>query len=610
MQWSRTRWVAAGVFALVAGLGLPMANALRTEGERVPLSVATAAEGLMEPMGLAVDPRDGQLYVAERAGNRISRVSGTAPQTFIGRDFSVVPDRGAPEKANAVSRLEAPTSIAMDDQGFTYAVDGAGEGRLLRFSRPDDGVVRAVVLSTPLDGHGQMYSSVSVDRSRKMYVTAQQSVQGDSSGYGAVLLRHPDGAWWMVDYGPLARFSNVAFDPKGEIMVVAERLKADAAWYHAERHWMMGSMDGLNGIRHVAVLADGTSLAALICGDGTWCLVEMDAARGVTREWLSGLGEIGGLAADVKDDAVYVSLPREGRVLRVTRAATDGIVHEPLRDLELAFQGRHLVAPREWPSFFKQFMDKLGVVKAIDGKGEAADERALTVEQFTDSMPVVAGKFKARMLSPPEMEEDPVEEISFLILYPKKISDGAHRAQPSVSLMRAVHRSGAVRKTTFLGGGFGGRAGGTMVTFPTGFFVPPSELGEKGHCRVCFVGMGMGPDYWMDIHLVHRDRNMLVVEKSSKLRIEYVLDAFDDGGAVLVAGSAGPTDTWFSLGHGTPLSDALSGPIGLLCRHAAVGGAVVASAGRRAGAESAGTPPSWKQEVLVRAASSWGNTTF
>jgi sugar lactone lactonase YvrE len=124
-------WRDAGAYKT----GDPPALVLGQPGPRNSGPLGTGAKGLFSPLGLAVHPVTGDLYVADYGDNRVLRFpspfAGNAPaepDAVFGQ-----PDFTHRQPATSPSNLNKPRSVAIDPGGNLWVVD-AGNNRIARFS--------------------------------------------------------------------------------------------------------------------------------------------------------------------------------------------------------------------------------------------------------------------------------------------------------------------------------------------------------------------------------------------------------------------------------------------------------------------------------------------
>ncbi len=578
MNVRRTAFVCWAAMAAGAAL-LPFpASGLRIEPSKELLSAEVIASGLKGPAGLATDPVTKQLYVAEREGNRISAIRDRKAVPVLVDQFTISDfiDVWALSRERTVAFwtepvFRKPASLSFDNKGFLYVAESGKGGRVLKFEPLHDGQGLAHAVATPWVETTYGFTSVAADTQGRLFLTTQDADGRFILANGSVCMREADNNWMMVDFGPFAEFSNVAITPSGDVMAVGEYRTAGVSWYDTERQMEIGTIDSVKGIRHLAIMPDGTTLGSLIREDESWSVVEIDPISKEIWEWVGGLTEIGGLYADPKSGEVFVSLAAEGKIMRIRRLNESAQARESkLKLLNLAFELDKALPPKEWPEFFRKFIEKLGVVQAVDkqGQGPVAARTSgttpipMTMKDFAMAVPVVAGKVKATLLSPADMEKDPIEEISFVLFYPNQSMITKQTIAPSISLLKAVHRSGRVVQTRFMPN----RAGQPLteempwndmpeilVSFPSGYFAKDTGLSEEGLIRVYFLGMGLGPDYWIDVNRLHQNKSRMVVETMTGAKIEYALEPYSEslqagGKSILVAGIKTVEQGWYKIG--------------------------------------------------------------
>ncbi len=563
--------------ALAGALLAPVhTGGLRLEPSGELLSAEVIAAGLKYPAGLAADPRSDLLFVAESGANRISVIRKKTFEPVLSDQFTV--SRDLPAWAYTAQRDEAfwlraalrkPVGLAFDNDGRLFVAEADKGGRLLCFEPLRDGLQLAHAIPTPWLDTSYGFTSVAVDSTGRVFVTTREADPKAVLVFGSIAVRESNGNWWLVDHGPFADFSNVAITRNGGTLVVGEHRSADVSWYDVDRQIELGTMPRIDGVRHVAVLPDGTTLASLSREDGTWSVAEIDPLNHNVAEWVGQLGEIGGLYVHPESGDVFVSLAREGKILRLRRLGENTWRdEEKMRQLTKAFALEKALPPKEWPEFFRKFIQTLDVIQAVNQPvvnqvptPGGSPVMCMTMTEFASAVPVVAAKVKARLLSPPEIEPDPIEEISFVLFYPNQSVVTHKTAAPSVSLFRVKHKSGRVARTRFMPNKSGRALTEDMdwdempevlVSFPSGYLAAESGLTEEGLIRVYFLGMGLGPDYWINLHRLQEDKNHMLVEKLGGRKVEYALEPFTEGGeknpTVLVAGLKIFDKGWLNLG--------------------------------------------------------------
>ncbi len=583
MMKARTYILTALTLLMLAGHRFEPATGLRVESSRDRLAVELLVQGLDGPAGLAVQPVSGRLHVAERGGNRIAEVRDRTAVDALHPDFeisSVMPSWAVTDTRSEENWVEAslrqPADVSFDRHGRLWIAESGAQGRLLRFEPFENDYLFGQIIVSPWIDDNLSYTSVAVDDAGRVFTAMHRVDMPGVLAFGRVLMRDMDAEWYLIDYGPFAEFSNVALSPDSASLLFAEQRTADVTWYDVDRQMLFGSMERVRGVRDVAVLNDGSILASLKRRDRTWSVVEIDPEYGHIWEWVGGLSEIGGLAAHPENGDLYISLSKEGKVMRLYRME-ERRSPEPQLDkmsqLLQTFELENALPPKKWPEFFREFIERLGMVEAVDRivSMQRPLDRSLgrvpmSVEEFTHAIPVVAAKVQATLLSDEELEPDPITELSFVIFFPNRSVHTRQSVAPSVSLFHAEHESGRAVRTRFLPNQDGAPLSEdldwddmpeVLVSFPSGYHAQRTGLSDEGLLRTYFLGMGLGDDYWIDIHRVDRNRSIMVVEKQDGTKLEYALEPYPEkpeagGETVLVAGLTDIESGWEHIGK-TPV---------------------------------------------------------
>lgn len=571
----RTGLLAMALFLGVGGLRV---QAIWLDSQGLPVTANIVVVGLDRPAGLFYDAPSDLLYVTEQGGDRISVVKDREAVTVITEAYNMrrAPEMiyrdGTPWKKTQDTHITPirPCAVAFDTRGLLYvAEDNLQGGRVLQFGRIEGNHLVAREIPTPYMHGEHGYTSMATDQRGRLFATARMATTNSIFSFGSVIMRDDDGSWWMIDQGPFADFSNAAVSPEGDTLVVAEKRNADLSWYDTRTHQLIAGIDVLEGIRFVTLLADGTTVAAIERANGNWGIVEIDPMARKMKDWAGDLTEIGGLAAHPSRREVYVSLKEEGKIIRFMRSSEDEQAPlSKLVELTHSYNLREALPPEHWPAFFQPFVEGLDLVRCVNQFQARRDVAAgetrvpMTMQEFSEAVPVVAGRLKAELISDPADEPDPIEEIGFVLFYPNRNTLAEDKRAPNVSLFVARHKSGKLATSDFMTGAAGkllredmdlDEVPDIIVSFPSGYYATKTAEAGHGQLRVYFLGLGLGPDYWLDIDRFDPSQSALLVEKSEDERVEYALSAFPETDAagrhsVLVAGVAPRKTVWYEMG--------------------------------------------------------------
>ena len=575
--WAMIRFVCILLF--LSSVWAAHARTIRLESSNTRVAVDSIAIEMNLPTGIVADPVSDDLYVAEAGGNRIVRIRNKIKTTFVGGDFEISPE-GLPHHY----RLTPEDAASWSEPGFRYpsgigfargnllivAEDGKG-ARLLAFDVASPSNASARVLRTPWQHGDYGYSSMTFDAEGRLYLTARKNIPSRTMPFGNVLMRDESALWWMMDYGPFADFAPLALDRTGRYIAIGEQRASDIVWYDTKRELPIGEMSDIFGLRHCAILADGTTVAIIERTNGTWSLVELNPLKSIIYEWLGDLGKVSCLYVHPRKNELYVSLLDEGRVIRIRRideTPEESTVNK-LDSLRMRFEEEKNYPPEHWPRFMQDFIGRLGIIKPVNSGDEVKfrpgvdkdQERHMTVEQFAEVLPLVAGKFKC---IPPETGRtsvNPIVEISFLMLAPNSELFTRRINVESLSLLKVKRANGSVRTTNLLQNRLTLAANldnkvsiatDQIMSDPLGHFIGNDPLHTTNRVRMAFTTLTVGPDYEIDLFGKEHHRSSLKVIYPGNRLVKYSLEPFDEnanagGESFLVANCKEVSYGWLPL---------------------------------------------------------------
>lgn len=134
------------------------------------ISVDTVVCDLMDPVGIAVDPLSGTVFVAEPGAGRIVIVQGKAVVGSFRTSFRVCNESRCSSSNDArcrarwtYSRLRSPVDVACDKVGRLFIAESAPGGRILLFDVRRRGFSEAVVVACPPADETRVYSCIGFD---------------------------------------------------------------------------------------------------------------------------------------------------------------------------------------------------------------------------------------------------------------------------------------------------------------------------------------------------------------------------------------------------------------------------------------------------------------
>ena len=538
----RCKMVWAGLTALASAASYARAEApgalSRVLGN---VDATVVVDGLSTPEAIALHPTSGEVYVVEKAPGRVTRVRAGKAETVAQKGFAIIDDLPPwalstkyplPYWMNAA--LRNPEGLAFASDGRMYVTEDVPGGRLFEFQpEPDGSYQQARVIPIPWMEASYSWDAVCVGTDGRLFLAGSTTEMGPGMYYGAILMRDPGGDWWMVDYGPFAKFSSVALSADGQVLMTSEQVSGQVNWWDVARHSELGgTMEQLPNLQGVATLPDGSILAVQESG-----LKMSDKLKGHDPRALPGrIVRIDPLMETVSPVIDGFSSPKsilatpDGTRILIAESATGSILelrprtpmHGAGKLMDLAIDARYIHegrAPKRWPGFLKTFMSEVGV-KAVDedpGALEAEVEmRAdsgrrggeFTLEEFADRIPLVAGRITLEE-TVPGTSDDPLKEIRFIFLYPNQMIRTADSVTPNMCLFTATHASGRQEKTRVLDGliesltRLGGQGAGA-TGHGARLFIPMASCNAQSFRRgtqltLAFMGIDMLDDYYLTV---------------------------------------------------------------------------------------------------------------
>lgn len=509
----RAQWlVAAGVAAAALG---------SWPGEAAgALRVRALAEGLQEPVGVALHPVSGDVYVSERASGEIKVVkAGGRPETALVTGWTVSSNlpRWAisaqiPREKWLAAALEKPGAISIASNGALLVAEQVPNGRILEFTPNEQGQY-ALATGVPVPWRDQEFQwrDLQIDQRGRLYVVGADEVGSEFMKFGSALVREPDGNWWVIDFGPFANFGTFVVSQREDVMVLGDRNKGTLSWWEVDRHIMLGGSPDAAGRAELASLAlypDGSFVLGVQTAPGKAALVRMVPFSGQQTTMSDEFKSIGDIAIDRKNARYLVTDPVAGRLLECTFDPPATFNEAVMRQMVRSVEGM-MGMPTEAPAFLNNFFDRLQDAAKDILPDDATHSVQFNLSDIAGKMPVVAGRVRAA-IEVEGAEEDPIQEVEFFLLFPSKVVLTESAVSPSLSFFSARRKSGKVEQTKALFSGDVGvyRLSGTntsnIAVAPGGLQVPVVACGlEQGdggvYVNLSFLGMGIYGDYYLTL---------------------------------------------------------------------------------------------------------------
>lgn len=179
------RWEPGGKFWRVAGNG--------EAGYDADANLANRAM-LNRPRGLAVDSR-GNLYIADSSNHRIRRLDPNGILTTIAGIG--VPGYGGDGNLARFARLDTPSDVAVDSEGFLYIADTGNH--VIRRVRPDGIIETLAGTGRPgFSGDGSLATAAQLNYPTGLVVTADRWVVIADTGNHRIRGVDPQGRIWTL----------------------------------------------------------------------------------------------------------------------------------------------------------------------------------------------------------------------------------------------------------------------------------------------------------------------------------------------------------------------------------------------------------------------------
>ena len=501
--------------AAAAALLLP-ATALAQQN---PMSVRNLADGLSGAYGVARHP-DGTVYVSQLDAGQIVAIRDGRPSPALADGWKVSEElpRWAIKDDMPLSKwmeakLDHPGPMTISTNGTLFVAEQVPNGRILSFPpNPETGAYdTAVCVPVPwLEQQFQWYD-IFVDAYDRLYVAGMDEIGPDFMKFGSALVRDQEGDWWVMDFGPFARFNTFALSAKQDAMLLGDKAHGNVSWWEVNRHIMMGGsaeVSGRSTLQSLAYYPDGSFVIGQIDGQGAASVMRMDPFSGQQVPLVSGLKGLGDIEMDREKGCLYITDPAAGRVIEATPNPPMAYNEVAIRQIVRSIEGMSGVAS-EAPAFLNNFFDRLQDAAKDLLPDESTHSVQFTLSDIAGKMPIVAGRVQT-VMNVEGTEADPIDTLEFFLLFPSKIVMTEDSATPSLSFFSLKRKSGKIEQTKPIFKNQVGvyRMSGTNIfkvgTSGGGLYVPVVTCGLKSSddgisVDLAFLGSGIYDDYYLSL---------------------------------------------------------------------------------------------------------------
>ena len=526
---SRLAGAVAGALALLWAAG--------AAGQQNPMTGQTVAEGA-GVFGVAMHP-GGDVYVTQLEAGTLGVVRGGRIENALADGWRVVEESvpkwaitpEVPREKWLKHELEKPGPLCISTNGTIYVAEQVPNGRILCFApREEDGAyAEATVVAVPWLDQEFQWRDLTIDNLGRLFIAGMDEVGNDFMKFGSTLMRDEFGDWWVIDFGPFARFCAFALSDRQDMLLLGDEARGSLSWWEVNRHIMMGGNPdaaGLAKLKALAIYPDGTFMLG-VEDQGEGKIFRMDPFSGQQIPLASGLKSIGRIAMNRPGGSYYVTDPKAGKVLEYVPNPPLQFNEVALRQIVRNVEGYSGVAGGSAPAFMNTFFDRLqDAAKEMMPDDDATHSVQFNLSDIAGKLPIVAGRIRSVLEEGQQVEEDPLESLEFFLLFPSKVVLTDSSMTPSLSFFSAKRKSGKLEQTKNLWEGDVGayRLSGTNMTrlgkTGGGMHVPIVTCGmseaDGGGIRLqlSFLGAGVYDDYYLELYQSAQLQTAKLVVKS------------------------------------------------------------------------------------------------
>ena len=492
--------------------------ALPAAAQQNPMTVSTLADNLPGVYGVARHP-DGTVYATQLDAGRIVAIRNGRAEDALAPGWTVSEDlprwaikEDMPLSAWMSATLNKPGPLAISTNGTLYVTEQVPNGRVLEFV-PDENGAYSVATCVPVPWLEQQFQwyDIAVDSYNRLYVAGMDEIGPDFMKFGSALVRDAEGDWWVMDFGPFARFSTFALSDKQDAMILGDRGKGNLTWWEVNRHIMMGGSPeatGLATLQSLAFYPDGSFVLGQIDGPNAASVIRMDPFSGQQVNLVGGLKGLGDIEMDRAKGSLYITDPAAGRIVEATPNPPLAYNEVAIRQIVRSIEGMSGVAS-EAPAFLNNFFERLQDAAKDLLPDESTHSVQFTLSDIAGKMPIIAGRVQT-VMNLEGAESDPIDTLEFFLLFPSKIVMTEDSATPSLSFFSLKRKSGKIEQTKPVFKGDVGvyRMSGTNIyrvtTSAGGMYVPVVTCGMKSSDQgiavdLSFLGSGIYDDYYLSL---------------------------------------------------------------------------------------------------------------
>ena len=494
------------------------------------LTVSTMVSGLQAPDGLALDARNGNLYVSEEEANRVIMINPKGKRRVVLDGGEMLADDSGPRRVRHPP-LQAPEGLAMDGEGNLYIVEDRAGGRVIKVQCDEAGRARKVeVVKLPGKWDPFAWEAIAVSSRGELLLGGSsaegQMAEGATLFQGALLYRDTEGIWWALSLRPASGVSSVAFSPAGEFAIYTDEINGAISWMDLTTREVKegASAYSARSPEGLAVMPDGRFIVAEERGR----LILVDPRLERIRYLVSDLGSIESVLWDEYNNRLLVTSDGRGEVLEVALDAAWPAEQNAMASAPVMVDGSVHFVPEDIPEFLNPLME-LGL--ANTNNRSARD----TFAELTRRVPIMAADTPTTLIYSTEDVSDPIVQLVFVAVAPNGIMTDDLNQEFAVSAVilrtRAgqVYRSKLTRMAVLAGNAMVGKFD-NLGTFDLPIpFAYQAQVSPRGHAVIHFAGLGQSPDVSIAMNPDKPTESFMVVSHMTGIIEQYRLESGPDG---------------------------------------------------------------------------------
>ncbi|HMP76362.1 MAG TPA: hypothetical protein PKE12_08710 [Kiritimatiellia bacterium] len=484
----------------------------------------TFISGLSSPDGITIDPRTGNIFVAEEEAHRIVMITPRGRmRTVIDQDTRLYVMDGAIQKR--IGPIKSPEGLAMDRFGRLHIVEDRSGGRILAIQLDENGKVGPTeVIRVPGQGADFAWEGIDVRDTGELLLTGSTAQTANMVGggmvQGALVYRDADGRWWVPIMRPMSGLADVKFSKNGNFAIYTDEITGTLGWVDLQSRFLRegASQTTFKSPEGVCVLPDGRIVVAEESGRVSVVDPEVDSVTVIAE----GLGQIESVLWDDRGNRLLVSSDGNGNLVELIPDASFAAGLDRMERATCQSEGAIREVPRATPEFLRPLLE-------MSGLSEYNPDFDLAFDELTRRIPMLATDSRAILLQGSDDVADPVEHLRFVALDPNRLKFDEPGFDFALSALILRTRSGQIYKTqmartVIMSGnlwlGQFKNHGTFEVPVP---FAYQAQPGPRGHAVIHFTGLGRSPDISIALNPTNPQESYMLITQVNGTLEQYRL---------------------------------------------------------------------------------------